>query len=89
MQFQLAEMGEKASSHVHTSLEWESQELQPRFTELKPREGRQVTQQGKDPASPLLGDLPSAAGCRLDPSEVIFLRVTGKEGHFWILGATW
>lgn len=62
MQFQLAEMGEKASSHVHTSLEWESQELQPQFTELKPREGRQVTQQGKDPASPLLGDLPSAAG---------------------------
>ena len=63
-------MGEKASSHVHKSLEWESQELQPQFTELKPREGRQVTQQGKDPASPLLRDLPSAAGCQLDPSEV-------------------
>lgn len=42
-------------------------ELQPQVTELKSREGRRVTQQGRDPASPQLGDSP-AAGQTSSPS---------------------
>lgn len=52
----------------------------PATSHSPPREGRRVTQQGRDPASPQLGDLPSAAGCRLAPSEV--------GGMVWISGGT-
>lgn len=80
MQSLHGQRGEKASFHVCKSREWESRALQPQVTELKPREERRVTRQGRDPASSQLRGLPSAAGCRLAPSEV------GRV--VWISGGT-
>lgn len=87
-EFKLVEGGESIS-HVSKSLEWESQGLQPQFTELKLREGRRLAPHHEAGRSRSEAEtLPSLCSGLFPLLQAAYLTPGRREGIIWVSGGS-